>query len=221
MVSKNKNASKKNKKEDTEMLSKINELVDKVDSMKKKEKMDLSSDQDLTIAIMNLISIEEHLFFSGAKTGKNEYFELIEVARDMRKSLLKKIIKDYEGEVWCISKHLLASSMRLMEVGTKQQSMGNKKEAYDLFHKGYNLYSLFWGLNMNIINVSDVKNVMGEDLAASENEKESKGKKKAQTKEAKAHQSVKTKSKKEDKEDNSFLGKLGDFVNKAIDCCKE
>lgn len=31
---------------------------------------DLSSDQDLSIAIMNLISIEEHLVFSGAKTGK-------------------------------------------------------------------------------------------------------------------------------------------------------
>jgi hypothetical protein len=37
----------------------------------------------------------------------------------MRKELLAKIIKEYEGENWCISKHLLASSMRLMEVGTK------------------------------------------------------------------------------------------------------
>ncbi len=85
----------------------INALIEKFDSMKKQEKMDLSSDQDLSIAIMNLISIEEHLIFSGAKTGKTHYYDLVEEVREMRKNLLKTIIKDYEGEVWCISKHLL------------------------------------------------------------------------------------------------------------------
>jgi hypothetical protein len=43
---------------------KLQEFIDKFDSMKKQDKMDLSSDQDLTIAIMNLISIEEHFFFT-------------------------------------------------------------------------------------------------------------------------------------------------------------
>ena len=47
------------------------------------------------------------------------------------KKVLKKIIKDYEGEVWCISKHLLAASMRLMEVGTKQLGQNKKEEAED------------------------------------------------------------------------------------------
>ena len=42
----------------------LNEFVERVDSMKKLNPKDLSSDQDLTIAIMNLISIEEHLVFS-------------------------------------------------------------------------------------------------------------------------------------------------------------
>lgn len=70
---------------------------------------------------------------------------------------MQKIIPAYEGEVWCISKHLLASSMRLMEVGTKQQSLGNKEQAYDLFNKAYDLYCLFWGLNMNMLNVDDLK----------------------------------------------------------------
>ena len=94
----------------------INTLIEKFDSLKKQEKMDLSSDQDLSLAIMNLISIEEHLVFSGAKTGKTYFYDLIEEVREMRKNLLKILIKEYEGEVWCISKHLLASSMRLMEV---------------------------------------------------------------------------------------------------------
>lgn len=132
-------------------IKSIQEFVEKVDSMKKKEKMDLSSDQDLSIAIMNLISIEEHFYFTGAKTGKTEYYDLLKEARDIRTSLLKKIIKDYEGEVWCISKHLLAASMRLMEVGTKQLAMNNKKEAQEFFEKAFELYSLFWGLNLKVI----------------------------------------------------------------------
>ncbi len=172
-------------------IKNINELIEKVDQMKKQDKMDLSSDQDLTIAIMNLISIEEHFFFTGAKTGKNEYYDMIKDVREMRKNLLLKIIKEYEGEVWCISKHLLAASMRLMEVGTKQLGMGKKEEAYDLFDKAYNLYSLFWGLNMKLINVGDIKKIDDGSLN------------------------------KQDKEKKGVMGKLGDLVKKAIDCCIE
>lgn len=135
----------------------VKEFVERIDATKKVNPKDLSSDQDLTIAIMNLISIEEHLVFSGAKTGKTSFYDLIEDVRETRKKLMLKIIPSYEGEVWCISKHLLASSMRLMEVGTKQQSLGNKEQAYDLFNKAYDLYCLFWGLNMNMLNVSEMK----------------------------------------------------------------
>ena len=142
----------------SDKVKEINALIEKFDTMKKQEKMDLSSDQDLSIAIMNLISIEEHLVFSGAKTGKTHFYDLIEEVREMRKNLLKMIIKEYEGEVWCISKHLLASSMRLMEVGTKAQSRGKREEAYDFFEKAYDLYSLFWGLQMNVISTDVLKN---------------------------------------------------------------
>jgi hypothetical protein len=159
--------------------------------MKKQEKMDLSSDQDLTIAIMNLVSIEEHFFFTGAKLGKPEYYDMIKDVREMRKELLKKIIKEYEGEVWCISKHLLAASYRLMEVGTKQLGMDKKEEAYDLFGKAYNLYSLFWGLNMKLLNVGDIKKI--DDNALNKQDEKKKG----------------------------FMGKLGTLVKKAIDCCIE
>ncbi len=95
----------------------LDKFVAKIDEMKKKDKMDLSSDQDLVIAIMNLVSIEEHFFFTAEKTGSKNYYDLLSETREMRKELLKKIVKDPEGEVWCISKHLLAASYRLMEVG--------------------------------------------------------------------------------------------------------
>lgn len=172
-------------------IKNLDEFIKKVDDMKKQEKMDLSSDQDLSIAIMNLISIEEHFFFTGAKLNKTEYYDMIKDVREIRKELLKKIIKEYEGEVWCISKHLLAASMRLVEVGTKQLGMGKKEEAYDLFDKAYNLYSLFWGLNMKLLNVGDIKKIDDEALN------------------------------KKDKEKKGFMGKLGDLVKKAIDCCIE
>ena len=94
----------------------INEFMDKVKKMENGEKLDLSSDEDLSIGIMNLISMEEHFFFTYNKTKDAKYLDLLNEIREMRKSALKRIIKDYEGEVWCISKHLLAASMRFMEV---------------------------------------------------------------------------------------------------------
>ena len=126
-------------------------LIEKVERVAGNKKLDLSSDEDLSIAIMNLISIEEHLFFTSQKTGKESYLDLLNEVRLMRTELLKKIITDYEGEVWCISKHLLAASMRVMEVGTKELKKGNKKEAWELFEKSFKLYSLFWAINLKII----------------------------------------------------------------------
>ena len=138
-------------------MEKIDALVSKYDSLKKDNKLDLSADEDLSIAIMNLISIEEHLFFSGAKTGNTMYYTILKEIREMRKELLKRIVIDYEGEVWCISKHLLGSSYRLMEYGTKYLGRGDDKLAKEMFEKAYNLYSLFWGLVMGAIKPEDVK----------------------------------------------------------------
>ncbi|MEI6529618.1 MAG: hypothetical protein WCN88_04495 [Candidatus Falkowbacteria bacterium] len=145
--------------ENIENTMSLNEMIEKVDKMKKDHELDLSSDQDLSIAIMNLVSIEEHFFFTGAKTGNPKYYDLLSEVREIRKSLLKKIIKEYEGEVWCISKHLLAASYRLMEVGTKAQGNNKKEEAQEMFQKSYDLYSLFWGLNMKLIDIGEVKKI--------------------------------------------------------------
>lgn len=176
---------------DNNPIKNVNELIEKFDNMKKQDKLDLSSDQDLTIAIMNLVSIEEHFFFTGAKLGKPQYYDLLQEARKMRGDLLRMIVKNPEGEEWCISKHLLAASMRLMEVGTKQQGMGKKDIAQELFQKAYDLYSLFWGINMKVIDTSDIKKI--DENAVN----------------------------KEDKERKGFLGKMGELVKKAVDCCIE
>lgn len=149
-------------------LLKLQDFIDKAETSKKDNPLDLSSDQDLSIAIMNLVSIEEHFFFTGAKTGKPEYYDLLNEVREMRKDLLKRIIKDYEGEVWCISKHLLAASYRLMEVGTKAQGRDKKDEARDMFQKAYDLYSLFWGLNMKLIGTDEIKKIDEDAISKSD-----------------------------------------------------
>ncbi|MEK7168517.1 MAG: hypothetical protein AAB778_00720 [Patescibacteria group bacterium] len=126
-------------------------LLDKVEEVTKQKELDLSSGEDLSIGIMNLISIEEHLFYTSQKTKDKKYLDILDEVRLMRTDLLKEIIKDYEGEVWCISKHLLSASMRLMEVGTKELKKHDKEKAWTMFEKSYKLYSLFWGLNLGIV----------------------------------------------------------------------
>ena len=195
----------------------VKEFVERIDATKKVNPKDLSSDQDLSIAIMNLISIEEHLVFSGAKTGKTSYYDLIKDIRETRKNLLQKIIPSYEGEVWCMSKHLLATSMRLMEVGTKQQSLGNDEEAYKMFNAAYDMYCLFWGLNMGMMETKDLKWIEPDvEEMKKITEKAAKAMPEVEIKEtvvasAPVHQEVA----------EGALAKMKRFVKKAVDCCIE
>ena len=194
-------------KNSTKKMS-LEEMVKKVDESKKINPLDLSSDQDLSIALMNLVSLEEHFFFSGAKTKQPGFYDLINVVRNMRKELMERIV-DKSGkqgnEVWCISKHLLAASMRLYEVGTKAMGAGNKKDAYKMFERAYELYSLFWGLNMKMIDLSGVQETEPEFYSA------------VLDKDAKKSKDVK----KEMVESRSAVQKLGDWVKKTVNCCIE
>lgn len=202
-------------------INNVKEFVEKIDATKKVNPKDLSSDQDLTIAIMNLISIEEHLVFSGAKTGKTQFYDLIQEVRELRKNLMQKVIPAYEGEVWCISKHLLASSMRLIEVGTKQQSLGKPEEAYKLFNQAYDLYCLFWGLNMNMLDTTDVQWIQDkeEDIKAL-SEKLEKVMPKETLNGTKKKVAV-TVPEETGLNQKGFLSKMKGFVRKAVDCCIE
>jgi len=167
--------------------SDLQKFIDKAKSLEKGHSLDLSSGEDLSVAIMNLIGIEEHMFFTSQKLGDTKYIDVLNTARELRKELMKKIVKEGQGEVWCTSKHLLSASMRLMEVGTKSLTKGDKKEANDYFKKSYDLYNLFWGLNLGLVK-SDSKKAKFEEKP------------------------LPTKD---------FLGKVGQTINKILDCCRE
>jgi hypothetical protein len=179
----------------------ISKFLDKIKKMEKGQDLDLSSGEDLSIGIMNLISIEEHLFFSAGKTGDDKYYDMLSEVRKMRVSLLREIIKDYGGEEWCISKHLLAASMRLMEVGTKAQTKGDHIKAHEYFKKSYDLYNLFWGLNLGVVKSSQLT-------------KTDQPKANTSSQPAKSENPINYKK-------SDFMGKISGIIGKVLDCCRE
>ncbi len=172
----------------------LQKFIDKAKSLEKGHQMDLSSGEDLSVAIMNLIGIEEHMFFTSQKLGDTKYIDVLNTAREMRKELMKKIVKEGQGEVWCTSKHLLSASMRLMEVGTKSLTKGDKKEANDYFKKSFDLYNLFWSLNLGLIKPDNS---------------------------VETHHDASLPVKEKPLPTKDFLGKVGQTINKILDCCRE
>lgn len=170
----------------------VAQLIEKVKKMEKGEQLDLSSGEDLSIAVMNLISIEEHLFFSGGKTGKTKYYDLLNEVRKLRVELMKGLVKDTKGEEWCLSKHFLAAAMRIMEVGTKALKQGDSKKANDLFMKSYHVYNLFWGINLGLVDSQKTQKI------------------EIEKKEAPIELG-----------NTSLLAKISHVVGKVVDCCRE
>ena len=98
---------------------------------------------------MNIVSLEEHSFFSYIKTKDDKFLEILEICRELRKRLLAKIVKkDDDSERWCMSKHLLASSMRMYEVGNRYLHEKKMDEAKQSYEDAAELYALFWKLNL-------------------------------------------------------------------------
>jgi len=207
--------------------AKLDEFMEQAKKIEKGHQLDLSSDQDLSIGIMNLISIEEHLFFTANKTGKDSYYELLAQIREMRKTLLKLIIKDYEGEVWCISKHLLAASMRVMEVGTKAMAT-DPAHAKELFEMSYNLYNTFWALNLHLIDENEAKAALSAsdkkqlltDIAQEDRiSRDDADKIPAVASSPITHTDPAVTT--SDTNKQSTWKKLGAVLNKMLDCCRE
>ena len=99
--------------------------------------------------------------------------------------------------------------MRLMEVGTKALGAGKKAEAEQMFEKAYDLYSLFWGLNMHLIDLTGVKESVptfydGAREVCADNKTEKK---------------VVKPAKKEEKV--SGVRRLGQWVREKVNCCIE
>ncbi|MBP3316354.1 MAG: hypothetical protein J6L70_02010 [Alphaproteobacteria bacterium] len=116
------------------------------DNAKKVNPLDLSSDQDLTIGLMNMLAIEEICGDS----------ELGCMVRDIRSGLMKKIVSE-KTDLWNASEKLLAQTVDLIERGNKMLAGNKSIDAYKLFDAAYGAYSLFWGINMGMVDLSEIK----------------------------------------------------------------
>lgn len=171
---------------------KVQNFIKQITEIKEKDSLDLSSGEDLSIALMNLISLEEHFLFSYMKTLDTKYLNFLEQIRELRKKLLKHIVKkDNDSENWCISKHLLATAIRLSEVGTKFLHEGKKKEAEELFIESFNVYSMFWVINGAVKQNTLIQNSHNKPSEKEINIKETK------------------------------QSKISQLIKKILDCCKE
>jgi len=93
--------------------------------------------------------------------------------------------------------------MRLMEVGTKKLNEGNSQSAKDLFDKSYTLWNIFWGLNLELIEVKDINsytNSESEEKIIFQNDND---------------------PNKDKAGSLNVWNKLGDMLKKILDCCKE
>lgn len=128
---------------------KVTNFIKKIGETKEKSSLDISAWEDLSIALMNLVSLEEHSFFSYIRTEDDKFLKMLEIVRELRKKLLALIVKkDDDSEKWCMSKHFLASSMRLYEVGNRLLHEKKEKEAKEMYRDAAELYGLFWTLNI-------------------------------------------------------------------------
>lgn len=140
----------------------FDDLVGRIERMKASGTVDLSSDEDLSLAVMNLVSLEEHFYFTAMRTGSDHYLDLLDEVREVRKETLGRLIDRHEGETWCACKHLLAASMRLMEVGVKLRAT-DQAEAKRMFERAWRMYALFWGLRLKLIDTADLPKVAAEE----------------------------------------------------------
>jgi len=175
------------------MEAEVKQWLKKIEELKKGD-LDLSRDEDLSIALMNLISLEEHFYFTAMKTDNQKYLEMLNSVRETRKNLLKRIVISPEGEEWCISKHLLAASMRLIEVGTKELSKGNTSDANVFFKSGFELYSLFFAINLKLIDNGKADKVNIEKIEE---------------------------NKADNKHANGMMSRVSAIIKRVVDCCRE
>lgn len=118
--------------------------VASADAAKKVNPLDLSSDQDLTIALMNMIYIQDYCDKNGDAYG------LGKLLGEMSDDLMARIV-DAGGKKWDVSRRLLAESARLMADGNAALDAKRGADAYKLYDDAYEKYSLFWGVNMGIV----------------------------------------------------------------------
>ena len=124
------------------MKKSVTDKVIQADNAKKVNPRDLSSDQDLTIGLMNLIAIEN--IVSGS--------QIAEMVAKVREKLMSRVVLDIK--LMNESYKMLGRAMALINDGVR--ALPDASLAYKHFDSVYVMYSMFWGLNMGFVKIEDI-----------------------------------------------------------------
>lgn len=131
-------------------ISNIRSSIARADAEKKVNPLDLSSDQDLTIGLMNLIAIENRT---------NSDCEFHRQIKKIREQLMSQIIP-LDSPLFEISVQTLSCAVGL--IASASSLSGD--DAYAEYDTAYEVYSLFWGLNMGLIDISTAKKLLSDTI---------------------------------------------------------
>ena len=113
------------------MKRNVKNLVESADESKKVNPLDLSADQDLTIALMNLVAIED-------ATPDSQIGEMV---RNIRENLMARMVSDDKIQVQAYD--FLSQATRQMDQANKLLEAGDKKVAYEMYDAAYEDYVLY------------------------------------------------------------------------------
>ena len=113
------------------MKRNVKNLVEAADAKRKVNPLDLSSDQDLTIALINLVAIEDM-----APSG-----EVAQMVRGIREKLMSKMVAD-DDKHSCARKFLSNAALKMKE-GDDAQKSGDDKLAREMYDAAYDAYVMF------------------------------------------------------------------------------
>jgi hypothetical protein len=114
-----------------QMNKNLMKKVSVADEQRKANPLDLSSDQDLTIALINLIAIED-------ATPDSQIGEMV---RNIRKKLMARMVADENTQAQ--AHEYLSQAAREMNKAIQFQKTGDKKAAYEKYDATYEAYVLF------------------------------------------------------------------------------
>jgi hypothetical protein len=113
----------------------------------KSDKLDVGFFDDAIFCLSNMVALENHSINSYLQTKKKVFLEIAEMTRKDRSKLLYKLVKENNGEGYCMSKHTLAVGISMKELGNRFLEEKDFEMANELFEKAGLYENLFKLIN--------------------------------------------------------------------------
>lgn len=109
----------------------------------KGDKKDVGFIDDAIFYLQNMIAAETHALESYVSTKDEKWIDIAKKLRRNRSKRMYRLIPENQGELYCLSKHLLACSMALKELGNRYTEDDEEELAKECFKESTLYESLF------------------------------------------------------------------------------